>query len=207
MDRKIYLVRHGKIDCGEKKCYIGGSTDLPLSHEGFEQAGKLKEFFLTIDFEKAFVSPLKRCIQTSEIILREKKIESTVIEDFREINMGAWEGKSFEYIKKHFPKEFEERGSHIDTFTPPLGESFENLQKRVMPVFENILNITSGNILIVAHAGVNRVILSKILGLQLSELLHVKQPYGCINELFWDNLQQKWQWETINVNDILITAR
>lgn len=206
MDRKIYLVRHGKIDCGEKKHYIG-TTDLPLSDVGLEQAGKLKKFFVRIDIEKAYVSPLKRCIQTCTKILEGKNLESTIVEELKEINMGAWEGKSFDYIKKHFPKQYKERGCHIDTFVPPMGESFEMLQKRVMPAFEEMMNTTSGNILVVAHAGVNRVILSKILGFNLSELLKLNQPYGCINELFWDNRQQKFQCETKNLSDILINTR
>jgi probable phosphoglycerate mutase len=203
MDRKIYLVRHGKIDCGEKKRYIG-TTDLPLCDEGLEQAKKLKEFFQTIDFEKAYASPLKRCRQTSDIILEGKKLEHKVVEDFKEIHMGTWEGKTFDDIKKRFPKQFDERGCHIDTFVPPMGESFEMLQKRVIPAFENIIKNTLGNVLIVAHAGVNRVILCNILGLNLNEILKVSQPYGCINELTWDDRQQKWQCEKKNINPIII---
>lgn len=43
MDKKIYLVRHGQIDCGKEKRYIG-TTDLPLSNAGIEQICKLKEY-------------------------------------------------------------------------------------------------------------------------------------------------------------------
>lgn len=206
MDRKIYLVRHGKIDCGAKKYYIG-TTDLPLCTEGIEQAGKLKELFLHIEIDKAYVSPLERCIQTAEMILENKKTECQLVEEFREINMGTWEGKSFDYIKERFPKQFEERGHHIDTFVPPMGESFKMLQTRVMPVFENMIKMTSGNILIVAHAGVNRVIISKVLGLSLDQLLNVKQPYGCVNEIFFESTKQKWKCDTKNVNELFITVR
>lgn len=206
MDRKIYLVRHGKIDCGKKKRYIG-TTDLPLCPEGLDQARKLKGFFEDIDIEKAYASPLERCKQTSEIILEDKKLECTVVEDLKEIHMGTWEGKSFDYMKERFPEQFADRGCHIDTFVPPMGESFEMLQKRVMPVVETIIKSTSGNILIVAHAGVNRVILSKLFGFNLNRVLNVIQPYGCINELSWDDQQQKWQCETKNINQILTIAR
>jgi alpha-ribazole phosphatase len=206
MDRKIYLVRHGKIDCGEKKSYIG-TTDLPLCTEGLEQARMLKDFFKDINIKKAYASPLERCQKTSEMILENKKVKCTVVKEFKEIHMGTWEGRSFDYIKEHFPIQFAERGCHIDTFVPPMGESFEMLQKRVVPVFENIIKITAGNILIVAHAGVNRVILSQLLGLNLSEILNVNQPYGCINELTWDKDHRKWQCETKNINQILTIAR
>jgi probable phosphoglycerate mutase len=201
MDRKIYLVRHGKIDDEGKKQYIG-TTDLPLSNEGIEQAKKLKDYFQYVNVKQAYVSPLKRCLQTSEIILEGKKIDPTVLDDLKEIHMGTWEGKTFEYIKKQFPILYEERGSHIATFMPPMGESFEMLQARVLPAFENIIKISSGNILIVAHAGVNRVILSTILGIHLNKILIVEQPYGCINVLSWDIRQQKWHCETKHVNEI-----
>ncbi|MFZ5969221.1 MAG: alpha-ribazole phosphatase [Bacillota bacterium] len=197
MDRRIYLVRHGKIDCGEEKRYIG-TTDLPLSAAGINQAGKLHDYFSDITIEKVYISPLTRCVQTSEIILGSRNIERVTVEELKEINMGDWEGKSFAYIKSRFPQQYENRGKHIDTFIPPGGESFYQLQQRVMPTFEHIIRrSTAGNILIIAHAGVNRVILSKLLGFPLQEILKVCQPYGCVNELFWDQIHQRWQCKTV----------
>lgn len=37
MDRKIFLIRHGHIDYGNEKRYIG-ITDLPISNTGIAQA-------------------------------------------------------------------------------------------------------------------------------------------------------------------------
>lgn len=196
MSKEIYLVRHGKVDYGEKKCYIG-FTDLPLCDEGIDQARKLKCYFSDIDIDKAYVSPLSRCLQTSEIILAERNIERILLDELKEINMGEWEGKSFEYIKTNFPKLFETRGNNLDTFMPPGGESFSQLQMRVIPVFDNIIRSTTGNVLIVAHAGVNRVILGKLLDVPLNGILNICQPYGCINRLSWDEANQKWQYERV----------
>ncbi|MTI57779.1 alpha-ribazole phosphatase [Geosporobacter ferrireducens] len=196
MDKRIYLIRHGKIDVGEEKRYIG-ITDLPLSSEGINQAGQLSEYFFHISIEKVYVSPLIRCVQTSEIIVGSRNIESVLLEELKEINMGDWEGKSFAYIKNRFPEQYENRGKHIDTFIPPGGESFYQLQQRVMPAFESIIRSTVGNVLVIAHAGVNRVILSNFLGLPLQEILNVYQPYGCVNELFWDQTYQRWQCKTV----------
>jgi alpha-ribazole phosphatase len=192
MEKNIYLVRHCKIAYGEEKSYIG-STDLPLCKEGINEAQKLKEYFSNIVIEKAYTSTLTRCLQTTEIILADRSIEQTPVEEFSEINLGEWEGKSFEYIKRIYPKQFEERGRNIDTFIPPGGESFCQLQNRVMPVVEKVIRSSASNILIVAHAGVNRVILSKLLDFPLKEVLNIKQPYGCVNELLWDKINQRWQ--------------
>lgn len=192
MDKRIYLIRHGKIDCGKEKRYIG-ITDLPLSGKGINQAEELRDYFSNIDIEKVYISPLIRCVQTSEIILGSRNLERVVIEELKEINMGDWEGESFAYIKSRFPEQYVSRGKYIDTFVPPGGESFYQLQQRVIPAFEHIIRSTEGNTLVVAHAGVNRVILSKILGFPLQEIFNVCQSYGCINELFWDQTYQRWQ--------------
>ncbi len=196
MDKKIYMIRHGKIDEGAEKRYIG-VTDLPLCNEGIEQAGRLKEYFSGIDIEKAYSSPLIRCVQTSEIILDGRNVAKQLIDELKEIDMGEWEGESFSYIKNRFPELYEKRGRHIDTFNPPGGESFYQVQKRVLPVFENIIGNSDGNVMIITHAGVIRVILSKLLGSPLNEIFNVHQPYGCVNKLFRDGLHRKWKCETI----------
>ena len=90
---------------------------------------------------------------------------------------------------------YEKRGSNIDVFIPPGGESFEQLQKRAMTAFEYIAQSTTGNILIISHTGVNRVILSKLLDFPLKDIFKIDQPYGCINKLSLDITGCRWQWE------------
>jgi len=196
MNKKIYLIRHGTIDTGKEKCYIG-VTDLTLSKEGIVQAQKLKKLFLNIDIEKAYTSPLIRCIQTADIILENRNVERILIKELMEINLGQWEGKSFSYIKKFFPEQFKSRGENIITFVTPGGESFEQLQKRVIPAFEAIKENSTGNVLIVAHAGVNRVIISSILGISMVDMFKISQDYGCLTEIFWNDKYGKWQCKKI----------
>lgn len=197
MDRIIYLIRHGKTLGCEEKRYIG-ITDLPLSNEGINQARFLKEYFASINIEKMYLSPLIRCVQTSDIISEDRDIKKIIVNDLKEVHMGNWEGKTFTYIKEKYPVLYEKRGKHIDMFKPPGGESFYELQNRVMPAFENILRTTTGNVVIIAHAGVNRVILSNLLNFSLNRIFNVHQPYGCINKIIWDKLHERWQCETID---------
>jgi len=201
MVRKIFLVRHGHIDYGSEKRYIG-ITDLPLSNMGIEQVIRLREYFSAWDIGQAFTSPLKRCLQTSEILLAGSNIKIVVIDELKEINMGRWENQTIDYIKFRFPEQYAERGKNIDTFVPPGGESFEQLQKRVMLAFNHITKNAVGNILIVSHAGVIRVILSQLLGFPLRDIFKISQPYGCINQLSWDITSQKWLWEQRNCDEL-----
>ncbi|WP_039658431.1 histidine phosphatase family protein [Clostridium tyrobutyricum] len=202
MSRKIYLIRHGKIKMDREKRYIG-ITDLPLCMEGIAQSMNLKNFFSSIYIEKVYLSPMKRCIQTSDIIIGNRNVPRVKIKELMEINLGKWEGKSFKYIKKFFPEEFKKRGENIDTFVPKGGESFKQLQTRVVPAVENIIKQTTGNVLIIAHLGVNRVIIGNILGISLSDIFRIRQNYGCINELVWNDKNGFWLKKEFNLNMIL----
>lgn len=192
MNRSIYLVRHGNIDAGQEKRYIG-VTDLPLSEEGIMQAQRLKKFFYSINIEKAYVSPLMRCIQTADIIFENRDIERVVVKEFTEINMGQWEGKTFKYIKNFFPKQFKKRGENIDTFVPTGGESFQQLKDRVIPIYESIVKNSLGNIIIISHAGVNRIILSNLLAIPIKNIFQIDQQYGCIDEIYYDDEYKNYQ--------------
>jgi len=203
MNKIIYLIRHGKIDLGGKKLYIG-STDIPLSSEGIVQSELLKKYFSNIDIQKAYISPLQRCVATSNIILKDRNIDRIYIKELQEINLGEWENKTFQYIKLHFPQDYKKRGDNIDSFITKNGESFYQLQRRVMPVFNEIIKTKDNNILIVAHAGVNRVILSKLLNIPLKDIMYIYQPYACINKLFWNRSAKEWEHEIITMGEEIL---
>ncbi|SPF55545.1 Phosphoglycerate mutase family protein [Candidatus Desulfosporosinus infrequens] len=181
MDKKfIYLVRHGDIGLGRDKRYIGRS-DLPLSVRGENQAALLKDFFCQVSLANIYCSDLKRSQQTAEVIASAHQIVPTVCGELRELNMGKWEGKLFSEIKLKFPQEYKERGENIAYYSSPEGESFADCSKRVIPVFEHLTQFDETTILIVGHAGVNRVILCRILGIPLDNVFRLEQAYGCVN--------------------------
>lgn len=184
MTKRIYLVRHGKIHTGNEKRYLG-ITDLPLDQEGIMQAEFLKETFKDIPIDFVFTSPLKRCVQTAEILLGGSRHDFIQVKEFTEINLGLWENKPIETIKTNFPAAYEERGKNLLTFKPPEGESFGQLAERVLPAFDRIGKNYSGDIMIMGHAGVNRTILSEIQGISIDDFFLIRQPYGCVYELLW----------------------
>ncbi len=183
--RNIYLVRHGQINLNKKKCYIG-HMDIPLSNEGIEQAYKLQKCFATISLKNIFCSDLKRSIETAEIIANPHLLQPIRMKDLREIHMGSWEGLSFDTVKVNYPEAFRLRGEDIAHYRVPQGECFLQCQRRAVKTLENILACTEGEILIVSHAGFNRALLCKILGIPLSNLFKIGQDYGHYNILYGD---------------------
>lgn len=181
MDKKlIYIVRHGDIGLGRDKRYIGQSN-LPLSALGKKQASSLKEIFCRVPLDNIYCSDLERTQQTAEIIASAHPITPIHCEGLRELNMGDWEGKLFSEIRVKYPIEFKQRGEDIANYTPPKGESFSDCYQRVIPAFENLVEAEETTILIVGHAGVNRVILCRVLGIPLENVFRLEQSYGCVN--------------------------
>ena len=194
MDKKhkkmIYLVRHGDIGLGRDKRYIGQS-DLPLSALGEQQATLLKEIFRGVPLDNIVCSDLARAQQTADIIAAAHRINPTARVELRELNMGDWDGKPFSEIRAKHPKEFKERGENLANYAPPGGESFSDCSKRVIPVFESLGKSEASTLLIVAHAGVNRVILCHVLGIPLQNIFRLNQSYGCFNLIVYQDLEYR----------------
>ena len=176
----LYLLRHGEIVGSEKKCYIG-QTDVPLSSKGLCQAALWREELAHVEFEKVYSSNLSRALDTARIVSDLPELDVQALSQLREINLGDWDGETMENIKTRFPEAWAERGRHIDTFQTPNGESFQDLHDRVMPVFQKIAAEARGNVLMVAHAGVNRLILCHVLKRPIQELFSIPQDYAALN--------------------------
>lgn len=119
MVEKVYLLRHGHVDNGGEKKYLG-RTDVPLDALGLEQAQALREYFKTIPLNAVFTSPLKRCVQTAQMIFD----EYLCVEALREIDMGDWDNMPMSHIKSHFPKLYAQRGEDLEYFTPKMVRAF-----------------------------------------------------------------------------------
>lgn len=179
---KICLVRHGEIAAGFGKRYIG-QINLPLSDTGVRQAARLRDGLAGYEFDRIFCSDLARSAATARIISEHHGPEPVAVEGLREINMGLWEGLTFDEVRRFYPGEYEKRGSDIVNYSRHGGESFARCALRVLTALDEILAAASGDILIVGHAGVNRIIISWALGMPMENIFRIAQDYGCLNIL------------------------
>jgi probable phosphoglycerate mutase len=176
----LYLVRHGAIISVSGKAYIG-QIEAPLSEEGVEQAWAMRKWLEPVHFNYAFSSDLSRSQRTCRIIAGNHTKSIEIVPALREISLGEWEGFTFREIEQRFPEEYAARGRDMENWRPPGGESFGDCRVRVMKALHGILARTQGNVLLVGHAGVNRLILCDILGIPVANLHNIGQDYGCLN--------------------------
>lgn len=181
--RTVYLVRHGRIQLPDDEKRFIGQTDIPLDETGVDQARRLRDRLANAGLTAVYCSDLVRSLRTAEIITEGYDIRIFSRKDLREIHLGAWDGCTFSDIKKRFPEEFTKRGLDIVHYRPPGGESFEDCSKRVLAAFREIVQASSGSILISGHAGVNRILLCYSMGVPLEQLFTIRQEYGQISSL------------------------
>ena len=176
----VYLLRHGDIRQDDIKRYIG-QADLSLNEAGRAQALGWQHELAHIPLQRIFCSDLSRSYETACIIAEGRDIAVQSLNKLREINLGAWDGQPIEDVRRLYPGEYEKRGGDLVYYRPPAGECFADIAARVIPLFEEIVRNVPGNVLIVGHAGVNKVILCHLLGMPLENLLRMRQDYGCLN--------------------------
>ena len=180
--KRIYLIRHGQV-VGHDNFPVFGHTDVELTRVGIIQMKQVAERLRLVELESIYASDLKRASMGARFIAAHHNVPIHFLQELREMHFGNWEGLTLSEIRTGFPEELAKRQEDIVHYEAPgNGESVFALSNRIMEAFENILSRhEKGNIAIVAHGAVNRVILSRALGLDLSRMFHIQQDYGCLN--------------------------
>ena len=178
---RLYLLRHGQVADGQAHLYYG-NNDVELSPLGVRQLEEAAAQLQEVELAGVYASDLTRASHGAKIICRDRDLAPRTFAEFREIHFGEWEGLSFQEIAEHYPDDLNARFRDLPNFRIPGGESLMDVRNRVAPLLEELLEQHRGqNFLIVAHAGVNRLILSEALELSLHHIFRLDQNYGCLN--------------------------
>ena len=147
---KIYLMRHGQSVANERGVLCGW-TDMPLTERGKEQAATARNKIRGVQFDAIVSSPLKRALETAGIVADGQDV--TVVDDFRERNLGALEGMTWEEVERDYPDVPVAWPGDPVHFAPPEGESTQALYDRVSAAADALIgdHPDARNLMIVAH--------------------------------------------------------
>jgi alpha-ribazole phosphatase len=176
----LYLLRHGAIDWPEADCFIG-QTDAPLSSEGRLQANAWRSEICKMEFTAVWSSDLTRTTETAGIIFVGRAAGVQTCRKLREIQLGEWDGLPRNRVRENQPDLWRARGEDLAGFRPPGGESFRDLQERVVQQIARIAEETQGTACIVTHAGVIRVLICHVLQMPLTNLFRIRLDYGSVS--------------------------
>jgi alpha-ribazole phosphatase len=178
---RIYLIRHGEVEGAGIPRY-NGHADVALSERGVAQYHELKGRFAGVNITACYTSDLTRTSTGAEILAGHLGVDTMRERNLRELNIGIWEGMTWQELMEKYPAEWQARLDDIVNYRVPEGENLLDLRQRVIPVIERIVARHQGEeVLVVGHGGVNRVILLEAIGAPLSALFNIEQNYCCLN--------------------------
>lgn len=185
---RLYLVRHGEVvNHGEFR--YNGHIDIDITEGGLRQMKAVAERLRYEPVKGVYSSGLIRTVKGAEEISRHHNIKPVSDERLKELSAGRWEGLTFAEVKERYPDEAHVRFEDLVNYRIKEGESLRDLEGRVIPALKDIIERHKGEAAaIVAHGGVNRIILCHALNLGLENFFRLEQDYGCLNIIdFYDN--------------------
>lgn len=178
---RIYLMRHGEVEGHESKRY-NGQADICLTPRGEAQYQLLKAKLERKQLAAVYSSDLQRCRFGADLLCRDRAFEPVALAELRELHIGQWEGMTWDEIRSRYPEQWQARLNDLVHYRVPGGESLQELADRLLPTLQEIINRHQGKeIAIIAHGGVNRVLLLDAIGAPLDRLFSLEQDYGCLN--------------------------
>ena len=160
MQKEFYIFRHGQTDMNAAGRWQGQTVDMPLNAEGERQAYDLAGELKQTGMEMIFSSPLKRAVQTAQIVAGALRIPVRIDNELIEGCFGEAEGKTRDEIQTLYP-EIAEQWRRLEEETMDVhfngGETKRQIQQRMVKTLEKIARKSDCGIIgISAHSATIR---------------------------------------------------
>ncbi|WP_420548008.1 histidine phosphatase family protein [Curvivirga sp.] len=160
--RRIYLMRHGDVSYFDKNNKpVDEPNNVQLTELGCKQAQDIGNLLSDIEIDKAICSGLIRTKQTAQLVLGDRRIPIEAEPCFMEIQPKGFDQIPIDRREDELAYAFE--NAYLPSASYGAGETFVEFATRVTSKFHEIARQTDwSQLLIVAHDGVNRLLLSLI---------------------------------------------
>jgi len=198
--RTLYLLRHGEI---ATPGILAGKTDVALSDKGYQQLWQATQQLPKISYCTS--SPLQRCQKFAAEFSLKNNIKLELEPNIKEMNFGDWDGKLYQAL---WQDEKGEKQVTIGDFwqdpwqhNAPNGECMTDFTCRVDTWWQQWLaNQNEGNTLVVAHGGVIKHLIARVLNMPIPGTAHMSNidvPYaGVVKVAVYTDEQGKY-WPKI----------
>lgn len=172
---ELYIVRHGETDTNFEARINGMSTDKPLNAKGIKQIEELEKHIDITDFDEVYASPMKRALQTAEI-LNQGAHEIQQDKRLVEADYGSWDGLKEEELIVEHPDAFDENKYLLPNYTKYAvnGEEYADVYKRVEDFMNDMAKKGDEKILVVCHGFVSRAFVKVTTGAE--DISSIIQP-------------------------------
>ena len=171
---KLILARHGETMWNVGKVFRG-RADVNLNEVGIKQAELLGKHLCNWELEAIYSSPVKRALDTANIVARCVEVAVCIAEGLTDFDFGEWQSLSEQEVKRLYPDILNEWQSSPHKVRMPGGENLDDVTKRTAEVVDEVLSRHHGNVLLVSHRVVFKVLICSLLGLDNSHFWNISQ--------------------------------
>jgi broad specificity phosphatase PhoE len=147
----ILLARHGETDWNRDNRFQG-HADPPLNRTGRAQAVDLSVALMAEELAAVYSSPLRRALETAEVVAASHGLEPVPVDDLREVDVGSWSGLTRAEIEERFPAQFARWLDYGQGWED--GETYEEMGRRAVDALLRLAAAHDGErVLAVTHGG------------------------------------------------------
>ena len=196
---RIYFTRHGQTFWNVER-RMQGQSNSDLTPLGEKQAIALGQRLKDTELDVIYSSSLSRSMRTAQLIRGKRKLDIIPEDDFREIDLGEWQGKLMSEVEKQEPEMVDNFWNHPELYIRPNAETYLQLRERAGKKLEEIVAANKGKkILIVTHGVVLKTLHSFFQYQPISEIARypksplstslniVEKENGIWNILMWND--------------------
>jgi len=156
---KLYLIRHGQSEANLKD--MMSTPQVPLTQQGIEDARRVGEMLRKLSFDRVFVSPYLRAIQTQQYAM--PGVTGEIVECIHENNNGSLEGRFCSDIIAEYGDAFAEM-IRVDDFTSVGGENYASARGRARKFMRFLESIDCDNAVAFTHLGFVLAFFDEVMG-------------------------------------------
>jgi probable phosphoglycerate mutase len=180
--RRVFLMRHGEVSYFDGGAPALRARDAELNKAGQAQARAAGALLAGVAIDRVVTSGLPRSVETARLALGDRDLDIERHAELVEISPGKLTDIPAERIVDTITRAFTAGITAEAQFL--AGETFGSLVERVLGCWQALVADPSWQkLLVVAHGGVNRVLLTHAFGSGLAGFGSLEQDPGCINIL------------------------
>jgi len=181
----VFLLRHGQtVNTLDGKFRYNGHIDVDITDESLETMKSIAQQLDAHPITHIYSSDLRRSQAGAVMIANQLKLPQTSLPAFKEIKMGCWEGLTYDEVKERYPEQIKKKFTDFINYRIPGGETIPEVENRVFKQLDELLQNHGGEqLVIVAHGGINMLIICRALQMAATDIFRLKQNFCCINHL------------------------
>jgi probable phosphoglycerate mutase len=175
----LVLVRHGATVHTAAKRFSGGlaSSNPGLSDEGRAQIREVADWLAPLGaaIDAVVTSPVRRTVESAQILAA--RLELPLVEEpgFAEMEFGSWDGMTFAEVQARQPEEIEAWLGSLDVAPGGGGETFREVEARVLAGLARVLERYAGRtVAVVSHVTPIKTLVAHAVDAPLTSLFRME---------------------------------